>query len=144
VSIHWGNNWGYEIPHAQKAFAHSLIDGGVDLVHGHSSHHAKGLEVYRKHAILYGCGDFFNDYEGIHGYDAYRSNLALMYFIRLAPPTGDLFELRLVPMQIQHFRLSHASPADVRWIGQVLHQESAAFGTGVGPNSDNSLSVRLS
>ena len=53
----------------QRDFAHRLIDAaGVDLVHGHSSHHAKGIEVYRGKLILYGCGDFLNDYEGISGY----------------------------------------------------------------------------
>jgi len=30
--------------------------------------------------ILYGCGDFLNDYEGIRGYEEYRGDLALMYF----------------------------------------------------------------
>src|SRR5215475_2293082 len=39
VSIHWGGNWGYEVPKAQRDFAHRLINEGVDLVHGHSSHH---------------------------------------------------------------------------------------------------------
>ncbi|MCK5093543.1 MAG: CapA family protein, partial [Spirochaetes bacterium] len=40
VSIHWGSNWGYEIPPAQTEFAHKLIDeAGVDVIHGHSSHH---------------------------------------------------------------------------------------------------------
>ena len=35
VSIHWGSNWGYDVPPAHVRFAHSLIDAGVDLVHGH-------------------------------------------------------------------------------------------------------------
>ena len=40
VSIHWGGNWGWRIPDAHRAFARTLIDeGGVDLIHGHSSHH---------------------------------------------------------------------------------------------------------
>jgi hypothetical protein len=26
VSLHWGRNWGYEIPAAQRRFAHRLID----------------------------------------------------------------------------------------------------------------------
>ncbi|HEV8619130.1 MAG TPA: CapA family protein, partial [Candidatus Udaeobacter sp.] len=39
ASIHWGSNWGYEIPSKQIAFAHRLIEEGVALVHGHSSHH---------------------------------------------------------------------------------------------------------
>jgi poly-gamma-glutamate synthesis protein (capsule biosynthesis protein) len=48
VSIHWGGNWGYRIPARHRAFAHALIDtAGVDIVHGHSSHHPMGFEVYR-------------------------------------------------------------------------------------------------
>ena len=38
------------------------------------------MEVYRNRLILYGCGDFLNDYEGIEGYEEFRGDLALMYF----------------------------------------------------------------
>jgi poly-gamma-glutamate synthesis protein (capsule biosynthesis protein) len=48
ASIHWGGNWGYAVPRSERAFAHALIDRScVDCVHGHSSHHAKGIEIYR-------------------------------------------------------------------------------------------------
>lgn len=68
VSIHWGGNWGYSIPPEHTRFAHQLLDeAGVDIVHGHSSHHPQGIDVYRDKPILYGCGDFLNDYEGISG-----------------------------------------------------------------------------
>ena len=36
VSIHWGSNWGYGVHGDQVRFAHQLIDGGIDLIHGHS------------------------------------------------------------------------------------------------------------
>ena len=65
VSVHWGSNWGYHVPRAQVRFAHRLIDSGVDVVHGHSSHHPRPVEVYRDRLVLYGCGDLINDYEGI-------------------------------------------------------------------------------
>ena len=39
--------------------------GGIDVVHGHSSHHPRPIEVYQRRLILYGCGDFIDDYEGI-------------------------------------------------------------------------------
>ena len=68
VSIHRGGNWGYEVPKAHKSFAHRLIDEArVDVVHGHWSHHVRPIEVHRGKLILYGCGDFINDYEGIGG-----------------------------------------------------------------------------
>ena len=61
VSIHWGGNWGYDIPREQETFAKTLIDqGGVDIVHGHSSHHPKRMEIYRGRLILYGAGDLIN------------------------------------------------------------------------------------
>ena len=95
VSIHWGGNWGYKIPRDQTEFAHRLVDeAGVDIVHGHSSHHVKAIEVYKERLILYGCGDFFNDYEGISGYEDFRGDLALMYFADLDPTTGKLIGLR--------------------------------------------------
>ncbi|KAH7717378.1 polyglutamate synthase [Aphelenchoides avenae] len=81
LSIHWGPNWGYQVPKDMRRFAHKLIDAGAaDIIHGHSSHHPMGIEVYRDKPILYGCGDFLNDYEGISGHEEYRSELTLMYF----------------------------------------------------------------
>ena len=44
---------------------HSRASAGVDVVHCHSSHHAKGAEVYRGKLVLYGAGDLISDYEGI-------------------------------------------------------------------------------
>jgi poly-gamma-glutamate capsule biosynthesis protein CapA/YwtB (metallophosphatase superfamily) len=73
ASIHWGGNWGYDIPAPQRQFARGLIEqAGIDVVHGHSSHHPKGVEVYRERPILYGCGDLLNDYEGITDYERGR------------------------------------------------------------------------
>jgi poly-gamma-glutamate capsule biosynthesis protein CapA/YwtB (metallophosphatase superfamily) len=52
VSIHWGSNWGYQVPDEHRIFAHALIDcGGCDLLHGHSSHHVRPIEVYRDRLI---------------------------------------------------------------------------------------------
>ena len=86
VSIHWGSNWGYEVPEEQRRFAHALIDrAGVSVIHGHSSHHPKAIEIYRDRLILHGCGDFLNDYEGIKGYEEDWDNLVLMYFADIQP-----------------------------------------------------------
>ena len=93
VSLHWGSNWGYDIPQSHRRFAHMLIDGAhVSIVHGHSSHHAKAIEVYNNRLILYGCGDFLNDYEGITGKEEFRGDLTLMYFATVDDRTGDLVQ----------------------------------------------------
>lgn len=142
ASIHWGGNWGYAVPRAERAFAHALIDSGcVDCVHGHSSHHAKGIEVYRDQPIIYGCGDFINDYEGISGYEHYRGDLSLMYFVTVDTAERKLASLQIVPTQRRRFSLVEASAADARWLANVLDREGQGFGTRVCLNPDKSLSI---
>lgn len=142
ASIHWGGNWGYAIAADQRAFAHRLIDRAqVDLVHGHSSHHAKGIEVYRGKLILYGCGDFLNDYEGIHGHEQYRGDLALMYFPTLDRSTGRLLRLTLVPLRIRRFQLEPASAEDVHWLLGVLNREGRELDTAFTVEPDGRLSL---
>jgi poly-gamma-glutamate synthesis protein (capsule biosynthesis protein) len=132
VSIHWGSNWGYEIPDDQQRFAHALIDDfGASIVHGHSSHHAKGIEIYHNRLILYGCGDFLNDYEGIDGYEEFRGDLALMYFADLDAANADLVSLEIVPLQIRNFQFVQPSRPDVEWLQQRLDRECGRFGTSV-------------
>ena len=129
VSVHWGWNWGYAIPREQRLFAHALIDSGnVDVVHGHSSHHAKGIEVYRGRPIFYGCGDCLNDYEGIAGNEEYRGDLSLMYFVTIEPSGGGLTALSLAPLQTRRFSLHGASRTDAAWLAAVLDRESAPLG----------------
>lgn len=132
VSVHWGPNWGYDIPQAQRHFAHSLIErADVSVIHGHSSHHAKGIEVYRGRLILYGCGDFINDYEGIRGYEDYRGDLALMYFADIDPASRTLSVATVVPLQMRKFSLVPAAGPDIDWIRQTLDRESRRFDTRV-------------
>jgi poly-gamma-glutamate capsule biosynthesis protein CapA/YwtB (metallophosphatase superfamily) len=140
VSVHWGSNWGYEIPPEQQHFARILIDrANVSVIHGHSSHHAKAVEVYNKRLILYGCGDFLNDYEGIRGHEEYRSDLALMYFAGIEPTTGNLVALEIIPLQIRNFQLSHPPRQDIEWLHQTLQRESLRLGSGMVLDSDGSI-----
>lgn len=143
VSIHWGGNWGYEVPREQRRFAHKLIDeAGVDVIHGHSSHHVKGIEVYQGKPILYGLGDFLNDYEGISGYEQYRPDLALMYFLSLEPSTGRLVHLHMTPMQIKHFKANRASKVDALWLRDILDRQGEDFGARVEMDHDGTLTLR--
>jgi poly-gamma-glutamate synthesis protein (capsule biosynthesis protein) len=141
ASIHWGGNWGYTVPPAQRAFAHDLIDvAGFHVVHGHSSHHAKAIEVYRGRLILYGCGDFITDYEGIGGYQQFRGDLSLMYLPEFRK-TGELSALRMIPFQMRRFQLNRVAPDDAQWLQERLERESASFGTHVVLDPDSTLSL---
>lgn len=132
ASVHWGSNWGYGIPRSQVRFAHALIDGGVDVVHGHSSHHPRPLELYRGKLILYGCGDFIDDYEGITGYEQYRDDLRLLYFVSVEPDTGKAADVRMAAVQSRQMRLRHASGEDREWLRATLDRVSRGFGVRIG------------
>lgn len=139
VSVHWGSNWGYDVPAADVRLAHVLIDAGVDVVHGHSSHHPRPIEVYRGKLVLYGCGDFINDYEGITGYETYRDDLRLLYLATLDARTGRLSTLRMMPFQARKMRLERASGPDCDWLRGVLDRASKPFGSRVELERDGTL-----
>lgn len=141
VSVHWGPNWGYRVPEAHRKFAHTLIDrAGVDIVHGHSSHHALAMEVYRDRLVFYGCGDLINDYEGIGGHEAYRPDLGILYLVRTESGAG-LLEVELIPMRIRRFRLENVGAEEREWVATRLSREGARFGTRLDA-ADESLYLR--
>lgn len=142
ASIHWGSNWEYRIPAAHRELAHRMVDeAGVDVVHGHSSHHVKGIEIYRGKLILYGCGDFINDYEGISGHERYRGDLTLAYLASVSPVDGKLELLRMVPLQMRRFRLNRATKRDASWLRDVIAREGKVLGTSARLAPDLTLSL---
>lgn len=142
ASIHWGANWGFKISDDERQFARSLIEvAGIDVVHGHSSHHIKGIEVYRDRLILYGCGDFLNDYEGISGNEEFRGDLALMYFATLDPATCRLGRLALTPTQTRRFRIGRAPEEGAQWLCDTLNREGKRLGSAVTPAPDGTMRV---
>jgi poly-gamma-glutamate synthesis protein (capsule biosynthesis protein) len=140
VSLHWGSNWGYDVPGEQRRFARRLVDGGVHVVHGHSSHHPRPVELYRDGLVLYGCGDLVNDYEGISGYEEFRDDLRLLYFVRAqagAPPSVDM-----VPFRARRLRLEHATDTDTAWLARALDEAGRVLGTRVEAGPSGILHVR--
>ena len=131
-SVHWGANWGYDLAEVQRDFAHKLLDETeVDVIFGHSSHHPLGIEVYNDKLIIYGAGDFINDYEGIGGHEEYRGELTMMYFPEFEVATGKLLSLKMIPMEIEKLQLQRAKNKDVKWLRKVLDREGKKLGTGV-------------
>ena len=127
VSVHWGSNWGYRVPHDHVRFAHRLVDAGVDVVHGHSSHHPRPLEVYRDRLVLYGCGDLVNDYEGIATHAEYRGDLRPLFLATL-DRDGRLRELTIPLFQARRMRLRPALDADKVWLARKLGRAGRRFG----------------
>lgn len=138
ASIHWGGNWGFHIPSDHVAFAHALIDeAGIDIVHGHSSHHVRAIEIYRDKLVLYGCGDFLNDYEGISGHEEFRDDLVLAYLPAVQPDTGRLVELTMLPYRIRNMRLGRPTAQDMAALARMLGGAPA----GIETRADGTLTI---
>ena len=139
VSVHWGSNWGYDVPTPDIRLSRRLIDAGADVVFGHSSHHPRAIEIYQGKLVLYGCGDFIDDYEGITGHEEYRDDLRLLYIVDLDGKTGRLAALRMIPFQARQMRLRRASDSDGSWLAATLGRISRRFGSQVRLEPDGSL-----
>src|SRR5690606_37668446 len=120
--------WGHQVPRSHVRIAHALVDGGVDVVHGHSSHHPRPVEVYRGRVILYGCGDFVDDYEGITGHEEFRDDLRLAYLLSLDRDTGRAAGLRMVPLRARRMRLEPAAPDERVRLRETLDRTSDVDG----------------
>jgi poly-gamma-glutamate synthesis protein (capsule biosynthesis protein) len=84
----------------------------------------------------YGCGDFLNDYEGISGYEEFRSELTLMYFPTVEMATGRLLKFDLVPLRIRHFKLNRTTTEEREWMLKMLRHEYGRFGVSVRAEQD--------
>ncbi len=142
VSVHWGPNWGYAVSLSEIQFTHRLIDAGVDIVHGHSSHHPRPIEFYRGRPILYGCGDVIDDYEGIGGHESFRSHLRLLYLVSSDPARGEMLSLQMIPMRVRRMRLERASQADAAWLRANIEHISSRFRIQVIARPDELLEVK--
>jgi len=84
------------------------------------------MELHRGKLILYGCGDFLNDYEGIGGHEKFRPWLSLMVFVTVDPASGRTTGLQMVPLAMRRLRLVAAPAEDRQWLARQL--EKAAPG----------------
>ena len=143
VSVHWGGNWGYGVPAAHRRLAHRLIDAGADLIHGHSSHHPRGLECYRGRPILYGCGDLINDYEGIRGHESYFPALAVLVGCRWHCGRHEWLDVWLTPLRRRRFRLERATTAEADWLAETLNRHAQGTCPPLARSVDERLHWRL-
>lgn len=100
------------------------------------------IELFEGKLVLYGCGDFLDDYEGIGDYREFRPDLNLRYFPAVDPATGRLSDLHMTPMQVRNFRARHASPRDAQWLRETINRESRRFGFQVSLDEKGTLTHR--
>jgi poly-gamma-glutamate capsule biosynthesis protein CapA/YwtB (metallophosphatase superfamily) len=145
-SVHWGPNYAWQPADEIRALAHFVIDEcGVDIVHGHSAHHVQGVERYKGKAIIYGCGDFVDDY-ALN--EEYRNDLGAVWRVVVSENyRGDqagqgggggglrLDRLDIFPSRIDRFQASllDADDEDHGWVRKTVGRLSRELGTSVRP-----------
>jgi poly-gamma-glutamate capsule biosynthesis protein CapA/YwtB (metallophosphatase superfamily) len=146
ASVHAGNNFGHEIEPAERDLFRRLIDdAGFDLIHCHSSHHAKAIELHNGRPMLYGTGDLINDYEGLPARPeraAFCAHVGTIAFVDFSPASGACTGLFLCPTRVRRMRVERADGADSERLAAILNKESACFGTRI-ENRQGLLAVEL-
>lgn len=128
VSVHWGPNWGYEPPPEHVEAARVLIDAGADVIFGHSPHVFRGIGVYRERPVLYGAGDFVDDYAVDPGE---RNDQSFMYVCGVLD--GRVRSLTLIPTIIRNFRAVRAAGAERAAIEWKMARLCKGLGTALQP-----------
>lgn len=124
VSAHWGPNWGYVPPPEHIPFGRALIDAGADVVFGHSGHVCRGIEMYHRRPILYGVGNFIDDYM----VDPMERNDESCIFV-LETHQHLPHRLELYPTVIEDCQARLASADHAEDIARKLQQLCASLGT---------------
>jgi poly-gamma-glutamate capsule biosynthesis protein CapA/YwtB (metallophosphatase superfamily) len=117
VSAHWGPNWGYAPPKEHVALGHALVDAGANIVFGHSCHVFRGIEMYRGRPILYGAGNFVDDYAVD---EIERNDESFVFMVEINEE--ETMGLRLYPTVIRNFQARRASAAEALQIAQKMQR----------------------
>jgi poly-gamma-glutamate synthesis protein (capsule biosynthesis protein) len=88
--IHWGDEYKTQNIY-QRAFAHALIDDGVDTIIGSHPHIIQGIETYQGKPIFYSLGNFIFD-------QYWRSDLEDGLAVKLSTE-GAFYVYELVPIR---------------------------------------------
>ena len=159
VSMHWGPNYAWHPAHEIRGLAKWLVEEcDVDLIHGHSSHHVQGVEVLqnpkgRKALVVYGCGDFVDDY-AVN--ERFRNDLSAAWRVGVRDSVGageetegklEITKLEVFPNRIKTFQAHLLEPddGDHRWVTRKFRELCKEMGTQVdeelGP--DGQVVVRI-
>lgn len=121
-SAHWGPNMRTAPSEQFISFAHSVVDLGIDIFHGHSAHVFQGIEIYKGKPILYDTGDFIDDY-AISNY----IDQQMIYFIHYKG--GKAESVELFPVLLGYAAVNLAPKEEFQAVAKRIQERSAPFGT---------------
>lgn len=109
VNLHWGEEYvAYPRP-LQQRIAHSLIEGGVDVIIGHHPHCMQGFEKYKNGIVFYSLGNF--NFHVDHPYSESLLETKYAYCVRLYFDENIRYEI--IPVFI-----------DTDWVPDILEKET--------------------
>ncbi len=126
VSAHWGANWGSNPPYSHMSLGKSIVDAGADVVFGHSSHVFRGVELYRGRPIIYGVGDFVNNY-AVHPLE--RNDQSMIFVLELR--SRAVHEISLFPIVIRKLQARRAHGREALDIALRMQRLCHSLGTTV-------------
>lgn len=130
-SIHWGPNMRHAPTQEFVDFAHTVIDVGADIFHGHSAHIFQGIEIYKGKPILYDTGDLIDDY---YVYEEHKNDQQLLF---LVTATSDEVErIELIPLLISMCQVNRAKGPAFDEIFERIRKLSEAMGTEIRREDD--------
>ena len=124
VSAHWGPNKREQPTPEFIKFAHSLINAGVDIFHGHSAHIFQGIEIYKNKLIMYDTGDFIDDYMI---YPDLRNDISFLFLVTV--DRKKIKNVQFIPVLISNMQVNLALGQDFNWAADRIKKLSAPFGT---------------
>jgi poly-gamma-glutamate synthesis protein (capsule biosynthesis protein) len=133
LSLHWGPNMRLRPNPRFRTFARQAIDGGVDIVHGHSAHVFQGVESYAGGVILYDTGNFIDDHWNFWNFGSYwnfplrRDDWSFVFLVDTED--GRLRRLRLLPVRTRPWPVSLAAGKTFHQIADRMQALSALLGT---------------
>lgn len=125
MSIHWGADLLTKPLRSRRAFARALIDGGIDIIHGHSSHMTHGVELFGGKPVIYDNGNAIQDFWRYLWPWTQRSAIFLLELGHGAS------RLRQIPVTTSGMRLATPPPALMRAMQARFSRSSRLLGTEV-------------
>lgn len=104
LSIHWGADLLTRPLPSRRRFAEALVAGGIDIIHGHSSHMTQGVEVIRGRPVIYDNGNAIQDFWIYLWPWTQRSALFVLEI------GSDGSRLRQIPVVTRGLRLARPDP----------------------------------
>ena len=124
VSVHWGSPMREMPEESVVTFAHSLVEAGADIIHGHGARLFQGVEIYEDRMILYDTGSIIDDFEAS---PTLRNDLC--FFVRAQVDRKGLRRVEFVPVYKSKQQVNRAQGDAFRMGVRNLLKRSEPFKT---------------